>query len=140
MRLKCKVNEKALLFNKDFWDTYKELSELDPKSIEQGNTSMPKNDAYAKAKKVIVEALSVASPGSDIYEFLQIIQDDLDNWRTIPRYDLKIIANCEGRDLDGLYERLGYLREMLQKSKNNRRAQREESKKEDEVVIGVQKI
>lgn len=141
MRLKCKVNEKALLFNKDFWDTYKELSELDPKSIEQKNTStMPKNDAYAKAKKVIVEALSVASPGSDIYEFLQIIQDDLDNWRTIPRYDLKIIANCEGRDLDGLYERLGYLREMLQKSKDNRRAQREEAKKEDEVVIGIQKV
>ncbi len=141
MRLKCKVNEEALPINQDFWDAYKELSELDPKSIEQGNTStMPKNDAYAKAKKVIVEALSVASPGSDIYEFLQIIQDDLDNWRTIPRYDLKIIANCEGRDLDGLYERLGYLREMLQKSKNNRRAQREEAKKEDEVVIGVQKI
>lgn len=141
MRLKCKVNEEALPINQDFWDAYKELSELDPKSIEQGNTStMPKNDAYAKAKKVIVEALSVASPGSDIYEFLQIIQDDLDNWRTIPRYDLKIIANCEGRDLDGLYERLGYLREMLQKSKNNRRAQREESKKEDEVVIGVRKV
>ena len=141
MRLKCKVNEEALPINQDFWDAYKELSELAPKSIEQGNTStMPKNDAYAKAKKVIVEALSVAIPGSDIYEFLQIIQDDLDNWRTIPRYDLKIIANCEGRDLDGLYERLGYLREMLQKSKDNRRAQREESKKEDEVVIGVQKV
>lgn len=141
MRLKCNVNEEALPINKEFWDTYKDLSELDPKSIEQGNTStMPKNDAYAKAKKVIVEALSVASPGSDIYEFLQIIQDDLDNWRTIPRYDLKIIANREGSDLDGLYERLGYLREMLQKSKDNRRAQREEAKKEDEVVIGVQKI
>lgn len=141
MRLKCKVNEEALPINKEFWDTYKELSELDPKSIEQGNTyTMPKNDAYTKAKKVIVEALSVATPGSDIYEFLQIIQDDLDNWRTIPRYDLKIIANCDGKDLDSLYENLGYLREMLERSKDNRRAQREEAKKEDEVIIGVQKV
>lgn len=141
MRLKCKVNEEALPINKEFWGTYKELSELDPKSIEQGNAStMPKNDAYAKAKKVVVEALSLATPGSEIYEFLQIIQDDLDNWRTIPRYDLKIIANCEGNDPSLLYEKLGYLREMLQKSKDNRRAQREESKKEDEVVIGVQKV
>ena len=71
---------------------------------------------------------------------LDAIRDDLQNWRTIPRYDLKIIAKCEGRDLDSLYEKLGYLREMLRKASLIRKTQREETKKDDEIVIGIQKL
>lgn len=139
-RLKCNINEKALPIEADFWNDYKELSELDPKTIERGSIATPKNDIFAKANKVIAEALNLATPGTDIYEFLDIIRDDLQNWRTIPRYDLKIIAKCEGRDLDSLYEKLGYLREMLRKTSHIRKAQRDEAQKDDEVIIGIQKV
>jgi len=140
-RMKCHVNEKGLPLSKDFWEKYKTLSELDPKSIERNNGSyIPKNDLYAKANRVVAEALDKALPDSDIYDFLMLLQDDLQNWRTIPKYDLKILSKLPGYDPDCIYNRMKYLRELLKTTKESRRNQRENSRKTDEIVIGVEKV
>lgn len=140
-RMKCSVDEKGLPLHKEFWEKYKLLSELDPKSIERRNGSYaPKNDLYAKANRVVIEALGMAISGSDIYDFLMLLQDDLQNWRTIPKYDLKILSKLPGNDPDCIYNRMKYLQDLLRTTKESRRNQRENSRKTDEIVVGVEKI
>lgn len=85
------------------------------------------------------EALNVAIPGSDIYAFLRIIQDDLQNWRTIPKYDLKILGKIPGNDPDAIYNKMLYLKEFLRALGDKRKDQRKASQENDEVVIGVEK-
>lgn len=140
LRLKCKIDTAGLPIDADFWKVYKEISELDPKSIERDSShGMPKNDVYTKANKVVTEALNIAIPGSDIYDILRFIQDDLQNWRTIPKYDLKILARIPGNDLDAIYNKMRYLKEYLRSTGEKRKDQRKASKLDDEVVIGVEK-
>lgn len=140
-RMRCSINEKALSISKDFWEKYKVLSEIDPKAIEhESGNYIPKNDLYAKANRVVAEALSVSIPKSEIYDFLMLLQDDLQNWRTIPKYDLKILSKLPGNDPDYLFYKMAYLRELLEISKESRRGQRETARKQDEIVIGVEKI
>ena len=140
-RMKCSVNEKSLSLSKEFWEKYKILSELDPKSVEHdGRSYAPKNDLYAKANRVVVEALGMAIPGSDIYDFLMLLQDDLQNWRTIPKYDLKILSKLPGNDPECIFNRMQYLRDLLRTTKESRRNQRERSRQADEIVIGIEKI
>ncbi|PBC74816.1 helicase-related protein [Fibrobacter intestinalis] len=140
LRLKCKREEAGLPMDGDFWKLYKEIAELDPMCIERDSAhGMPKNDVYTKANKVIAEALNVAIPDSDIYAFLRIIQDDLQNWRTIPKYDLKILGKIPGNDPDAIYNKMLYLKEFLRALGDKRKDQRKASQENDEVVIGVEK-
>ena len=140
-RMRCTVNEKGLPLQKDFWEKYKDLSELDPKSIErEGGSYVPKNDLYAKANRVVAEALSQLNPENGAYDFLMLLQDDLQNWRTIPKYDLKILSKLPGHDPDCIFGKMAYLRELLQTSKETRRGQRETARRGDEIVIGVEKV
>ena len=98
------------------------------------------NDTSVGALKVVAEARNYAIPNSDIDEFLKLLQDDIVNWRTIPKYDLKIISRQVPKDIDALYEKLKYLKELLQVTKKVRGQQRENSRKPDEIVIGVNLI
>lgn len=139
-RIKCKVDAKTLEIKKEFWDLYKTLSELDPKSIErENNTSLSNNDVYAKSLRVVVEAMGIAIPNSEIYKFLELLADDIQNWRTIPKYDLRILSKLPGNDPDAIYNKMLYLRDLLQATKASRGKQRDAAKQDDEVVIGVEK-
>ena len=139
-RLKCKVDAKGLEIKKEFWDVYKTLSDLDPKGIERDSMiNGSNNDVYSKAMRVVAEALSKASPKSETYDFLFLIQDDLLNWRTIPKYDLKILSKLPGYDSDMVARKMYYLKELLLTTKEKRGKQREAAKQDDEIVVGVEK-
>lgn len=142
-RIECKINEKSLpIAENDFWKKYKELSTLSPKDLESKGSlnKVSPNDTSVGALKVVAEARNYAIPNSDIDEFLKLLQDDIVNWRTIPKYDLKIISRQVPKDIDALYEKLKYLKELLQVTKKVRGQQRENSRKPDEIVIGVNLI
>ena len=142
-RIKCGIKKKALpIEENDFWEIYKELSALSPSDLETngGQNIISPNDTSIKALRVVSEAINLAIPNSDIYEFLKILQDDIVNWRTIPTYDLKILSRQDPKDLDAIYEKMKYLRDLLQVSQKVRGRQRENCQKSEEIVIGVNLI
>ena len=142
-RIECGIKKEALpIEENDFWEIYKELSALSPSDLETngGQNIISPNDTSIKALRVVSEAINLAIPNSDIYEFLKILQDDIVNWRTIPTYDLKILSRLDPKDLDAIYEKMKYLRDLLQVSQKVRGRQRENCQKSEEIVIGVNLI
>ncbi len=142
-RIECGIKKEALPIDENkFWKKYEELSALSPSDLEPNGVQniIPPNDTSIKALRVVTEAINLAIPNSEIYDFLKILQDDIVNWRTIPKYDLKILSRQDPKDLDAIYEKMKYLRDLLQVSQKVRGRQRENCQKTEEIVIGVNLI
>jgi len=121
-RIRCEKEEKPLELSSDFWEMYEKAKEIKEEKINQSEQSLERK-AFNNIK-TLLKSKELES----FKDFLRALQEDIEEYGTLPEYTLRKIASIKPEraveELKKLKDDLG--EDYLQKLKEKQRALKRE--------------
>lgn len=139
--IECSKNENKLPLSENFWPAYEKLKEHRPryKDSQSGNSI-----EYKALNNLKAAIRSFKKQLGDLLPFARILVKDLRNYRTLPKYSLRRLANNEikkddGDSIEPFKKELDYVRDHLGEDYLDR-LEKKMGSVESEIIIAIENI